>query len=61
MGVITSRLLQESIKGLDIKANGIYVDCTTGGGGIPEIAKRLETGRLICIDQDQEALDPPPK
>ncbi len=53
-----SVLLQESIEGLDIKANGIYVDCTTGGGGHSlEIAKRLETGRLICIDQDQEALD----
>jgi 16S rRNA (cytosine1402-N4)-methyltransferase len=37
---------------------GIYVDGTTGGGGHSiEIAKRLnETGRLICIDQDEEAL-----
>lgn len=52
-----SVLLQESIDGLNIRPNGIYVDCTTGGGGHSlEIAKRLTTGRLICFDQDKEAI-----
>ncbi len=53
-----SVLLNESISGLNINQGGIYVDGTTGGGGHSiEIAKRLgETGRLICIDQDEEAL-----
>ena len=53
----TSVLLGESIAALDIKSNGIYVDCTTGGGGHSfEIAKRLDGGRLICIDRDSDAL-----
>lgn len=53
----TSVLLVESIAALDIKPNGIYVDCTTGGGGHSfEIAKRLDGGRLICIDRDSDAL-----
>ena len=39
-----SVLKQESIEGLNIKPDGIYVDCTTGGGGHSlEIAKRLTT------------------
>ena len=51
-----SVLLQECIDGLCIKPDGIYVDGTTGGGGHSlEIAKRLTTGRLICIDQDLNA------
>ncbi len=51
-------MLQECIEGLHIKENGIYVDCTTGGGGHShEIASRLSgSGRLICIDQDTAAL-----
>lgn len=51
-------LLSETIDGLDIKENGIYVDCTLGGGGHSlEILKRLGSkGRLIAIDQDEEAL-----
>ena len=53
-----SVLLEESIEGLNIKPDGIYVDCTTGGGGHSlEIAKRLTTGRLICFDQDSEAIE----
>ena len=53
----TSVLLGESIDALNIKKNGIYVDCTTGGGGHSlEIAKRLDGGRLICIDRDSDAL-----
>lgn len=52
-----SVLLNESIDGLNIKPDGIYADCTTGGGGHSfEIAKRLTDGRLICFDQDKEAI-----
>ena len=51
-----SVLLNECIDNLNIKPDGIYVDCTMGGGGHSlEIAKRLTTGRLICIDQDPNA------
>lgn len=51
-------LLDECIQALDIKPNGIYVDCTCGGGGhSAEILKRLQSGRLICIDKDEEALN----
>lgn len=51
-------LLEETINGLNIKADGIYVDCTVGGGGhSKEILKKLNSsGRLIAIDQDEEAL-----
>ena len=53
-----SVLLEESIDGLAIKPDGIYVDCTTGGGGHSlEIAKRLSSGTLICFDQDSEAIE----
>ncbi len=52
-----SVLKDESISGLNIKPDGVYVDCTTGGGGHSlEIAKKLSTGRLICIDKDTDAL-----
>ena len=52
-----SVLKEESIVGLNIKPDGIYVDCTTGGGGHSyEIASRLTTGRLICFDKDTDAL-----
>ena len=51
-------LLNECIEGLNIKPDGIYVDCTLGGAGhSSEIAARLSPkGRLIGIDQDIEAL-----
>lgn len=54
----TSVLLYETIKGLNIKPDGIYVDGTLGGGGHSfEIAGRLsEKGRLIGIDQDEAAI-----
>lgn len=53
-----SVMLTECIEGLNIKPNGIYVDCTAGGGGHSiEILKRLENGKLISIDQDDEALE----
>ncbi len=49
----------ECIDGLDIKPNGVYVDCTLGGAGHSvEIAKRLnESGTLICVDKDIEAIN----
>lgn len=51
-------MLKECIDGLDIKADGIYVDCTVGGAGhSSEIAERLgENGRLIAVDKDADAL-----
>ena len=53
-----SVLLNESINGLNINPLGVYVDCTTGGGGHSiEIAKRLRGGRLFCFDQDAEAIE----
>ena len=52
-----SVLLEETIENLNIKPEGIYVDGTLGGGGHSyEIAKRLTTGRLIGIDQDEAAI-----
>ena len=53
-----SVLLNEAVDGLNIKENGIYVDLTLGGGGhSKEILKRLTTGKLICVDRDQFAID----
>lgn len=51
-------LLKETVDGLNIKPNGIYVDVTFGGGGHSrEIISRLgENGRLIAFDQDEDAL-----
>ncbi|WP_125152211.1 16S rRNA (cytosine(1402)-N(4))-methyltransferase RsmH [Clostridium rectalis] len=54
-----SVLLNESIEALDIKEDGIYVDCTLGGAGhSSEILKKLSAkGKLIGIDQDEDALN----
>ncbi|MBQ8028675.1 MAG: 16S rRNA (cytosine(1402)-N(4))-methyltransferase RsmH [Clostridia bacterium] len=53
-----SVLLEETIESLEIKPDGIYVDCTAGGGGHSgEIAKRLTSGRLISIDRDPDAIE----
>ena len=51
-------LLNESIEGLNINPDGIYVDCTMGGAGhSSEILKRLTgKGRLYCFDQDDYAI-----
>ena len=50
-------MLKEAIDGLNIKKDGIYVDCTLGGGGhSKEILRRLENGRLYCFDQDDYAI-----
>ncbi len=52
-----SVLLEETIEQLHIRPEGIYVDGTLGGGGHSlEIARRLTTGRLIGIDQDEDAI-----
>jgi 16S rRNA (cytosine1402-N4)-methyltransferase len=52
----TPVLLKESIDGLNIKPEGIYVDVTFGGGGHSrEIIKQLTTGKLIAFDQDNDA------
>jgi 16S rRNA (cytosine1402-N4)-methyltransferase len=49
-------LLKESIDGLNIQPDGIYIDVTFGGGGHSmEILRRLKTGKLIAFDQDEEA------
>lgn len=53
-----SVLLKESIEGLNIKDDGIYCDLTLGRAGhSSEILKRIKTGKLIAIDQDQEAIE----
>ena len=53
-----SVLLEETIEGLEVKPNGIYVDGTLGGAGhATQVCKRLgEQGRFIGIDQDEEAI-----
>ena len=52
-----SVLLNETIEGLNIKPDGIYVDGTLGGAGhSSEVAKRLTDGLLIGIDQDEDAI-----
>ena len=52
-------LLNESVAGLNIDENGIYVDVTFGGGGHSrEILGKLgKKGRLIAFDQDQDAIE----
>ncbi len=51
-------LLNECIEALNIRPDGVYVDGTLGRAGHSrEIAQRLTTGRLICIDRDMAAID----
>jgi 16S rRNA (cytosine1402-N4)-methyltransferase len=51
-------LVEEVLRWLEIKPDGIYVDATLGAGGhSAEIAKRLVSGRLISLDQDEGALE----
>ncbi len=53
-----SVLLNESIQQLNIKKNGVYVDCTLGGGGhSSEILKRIPNGHLYAFDQDSFAIN----
>ena len=52
-----SVLLEETIEGLKVRPDGIYLDGTLGGGGhSSEILRRLQSGHLIGVDQDEEAL-----
>ncbi|MBK5290363.1 MAG: 16S rRNA (cytosine(1402)-N(4))-methyltransferase RsmH [Acidobacteriia bacterium] len=51
-------MLSEVLEYLAVRPDQVYVDCTTGlGGHSMEIAKRLTTGRLICLDADRESLE----
>ncbi len=53
-----SVLLSESIEGLNIKENGIYIDATLGyGGHSSEILRRIPKGHLYAFDQDKDALE----
>jgi len=55
-GYHTPVLLKESVDGLNVAPEGIYVDVTYGGGGHSvEILKKLGTGKLFAFDQDEEA------
>ena len=50
-------MLHECLDALNLKEDGIYLDCTVGGAGHSvEIAKRLTTGKLLCLDKDMEAI-----
>lgn len=54
----TPVLLNELITNLQVKPNGLYVDCTAGfGGHSSQIAKLLTSGHLTCIDQDINAIN----
>ena len=52
-------LLNEAVEGLNIKPDGVYVDCTLGGGGHTKkiLSELSEKGRLYSFDQDQTAID----
>lgn len=53
----TPVLLNESVYGLNIHPQGVYVDVTYGGGGhSEEIVKRLTTGKLVAFDRDADAI-----
>ncbi|MEK3800169.1 16S rRNA (cytosine(1402)-N(4))-methyltransferase RsmH [Peribacillus sp. FSL H8-0477] len=53
----TTVLLKETVDGLDIKPDGIYVDCTLGGAGHSEyLLSQLKDGRLYAFDQDETAI-----
>ena len=53
-----SVMKQECIDALNIKSDGIYLDCTVGGAGHSfEIAKKLKNGKLLCLDKDEVALN----
>ena len=60
MGELTHRpvLLNECIEALNIRPDGVYLDGTLGRAGHSEqIIRRLTTGRLICVDRDEAALE----
>lgn len=50
-------LKEEAVLGLNIKPDGVYVDCTLGGGGHSEkILEKLDSGHLFAFDQDRDAI-----
>jgi len=50
-------MLEQCLRALDIRDDGVYIDATMGGAGHSfEIAKRLRLGRLVCIDRDPNAI-----
>lgn len=52
-----SVLFDETIESLDIKPDGLYVDCTCGGAGhSSEILKNIKNGKLVAIDRDPDAI-----
>jgi len=55
----TTVLLEETVAGLNIRPDGIYVDCTLGGGGHSEkiLSQLSNEGRLIAFDQDETAIE----
>ena len=53
-----SVLLEEAIRALNVKEDGVYVDATLGfGGHSGEILKKIKRGYLFAFDQDQMAID----
>lgn len=54
----TTVLLDEAVNGLNIKADGIYVDCTLGGAGHSSLilSKLTDNGKLFAFDQDEVAI-----
>ena len=51
-------LLEETVDGLNVKEDGIYVDATLGGGGHTEyLLSKVTTGKVIAFDQDIYAID----
>jgi len=53
-----SVLVQECVEWLAVQPEGLYVDCTAGGGGHSEaIAERLASGRLLALDRDPAAVE----
>jgi 16S rRNA (cytosine1402-N4)-methyltransferase len=55
----TTVLLHETVDGLNIRPDGIYVDCTLGGAGHSEylVQQLSDQGKLICFDQDTTAIE----
>ncbi|WP_064093802.1 16S rRNA (cytosine(1402)-N(4))-methyltransferase RsmH [Rossellomorea aquimaris] len=55
----TTVLLKETVDGLNIKSDGVYVDCTLGGAGHSEylVNQLSEDGHLYCFDQDETAIN----
>ncbi len=51
-------LYHETVDGLSVKPDGVYVDCTLGGAGHSSLLlSKLESGKLIALDQDMDAIE----